>query len=147
MAISFTHTIDVPVPVERVFRVVDDPARVPEWLARCVAMEQLTPGPVAVGTKLRYTYRDAGRQGVMDGEVVEREEGSKLVLRFADAQMVAVIGFRTEPSGSGCALTHSVDLEPRSLLPRLFAPLIRRQLPKQTTAAMEELRRLVLAAG
>lgn len=143
MSISFTHTIDIPEPAERVFAVIDDPVRTPEWLARCVVMEKLTPGPVKVGTLLRYSFRDAGREGVMEGEVTEREENARLAMHFADRQMAATIGFRVEPTATGCSLTHSIELQPLTLATRVFAPLIRRQVPKQTIRAMEALRSLV----
>lgn len=143
MSVSFTHTIDVPEPADRVFAVIDDPVRTPEWLARCIVMEKLTPGPVGVGTQLRYSFRDAGREGVMEGEVTEREENVRFAMRFADKDVVALIGFHIAPAEGGCALTHSIELQPQTLVTRLFSPLIRRQLPKQTIRAMEALRSLV----
>jgi hypothetical protein len=43
----------------------------------------------------------------------------------------------------GARLVHTIDIKPKSLMAKLFAPLVRRQLPEQTIKAMETLRGLV----
>jgi len=143
MAIHFEHTIELPQPPGKVFATLDDVSQTPKWLARCTGIEVLTPGPVHVGTKLRYSYKDGGRSGTMDGQIVERMPGQKLVYDYEDKMMRAGIQFTTEPAGSGTRLTHTIDLTPRSLLTKLASPLIRKQLPKQTITAMESLRALL----
>lgn len=145
MSISFEHTLDVPVAPATVFAILDDIERTPEWLTRCVAMEKLSTGPTAVGTKLRYAFRDAARDGVMDGEVTAHEPGSRLTMRFDDSQMAALVDFRLASAGdAGTRLTHAIELTPKTFAGKLFAPLIRRKLPAQTIHAMEALRSLAV---
>ena len=52
-----------------------DVSQTPRWLARCTGIEVLTPGPLAVGSKLRYSYKEGSRRGVMD-ECEARTQGA-----------------------------------------------------------------------
>jgi len=129
--------------------VLDDLSQTPKWLARCTGIQQLTPGLLAVGSKLRYAYRDGGRSGVMDGEVVARSPGERLGYKYWDKMMEVSVNFRMERSpqaGAATRLVHSIEIAPKTFLAKLFSPLIRRQLPGQTITAMESLRSLLKQA-
>ena len=143
MSISFSHTLEIPEAPDAIWAVIDDPRRTPEWLDRCTAMEVVTPGAVALGTGLRYSFRDSGRDGVMDGEVTAWEPNARLTMRFTDRTMLALVDFRLTATTTGTALTHVITLTPRSILTKLFAPLIRSKLPGQTIEAMHKLHHLV----
>jgi carbon monoxide dehydrogenase subunit G len=143
MSIHFAHTIEVPQPPASVFAVLDDFTQTPKWLARCTGIETLTPGPKAAGTKLRYGYKEAGRTGTMDGEIAARAENERITMKYGDKMMDVSVDFHMVPNGAGTKLTHTIDIVPRSLMSRLFAPMIRKQLPKQTVTAMESLRDLL----
>ena len=143
MSIRFEHSIDVTCAPERAFAVLDDVSLTPRWLSRCTGIEKLTPGPNAVGTKLKYDYRDAGRTGTMEGEITERTPNERLAMRYGDKMMDVTVDFRMARAEGGVRLTHAIEITPRTLLSRVFSPLIRRQLPKQTITAMESLRTLL----
>jgi uncharacterized protein YndB with AHSA1/START domain len=143
MAIHFEHTIEVPQPPGQVFETLDDLSLTPKWLARCTGLEVLTPGPMNVGTRLRYSYKDGGRSGTMEGEIAERVPDRKLLYRYEDKMMRVAVQFSMEPSGSGTRLTHAIDITPKTFMAKLVSPLIRKQLPRQTIAAMESLRGLL----
>ena len=68
-----SQTMEVDAPPEAIFAILDDVTRTPEWLKRCTRIDKLSDGPIAVGQKLEYHYRDGGRTGVMDGEVAQYE--------------------------------------------------------------------------
>ncbi len=53
MSIHFSHTLDVAHAPEKVFALLDDLGRTPEWLERCTGIERLSAGPNEVGSKLR----------------------------------------------------------------------------------------------
>jgi carbon monoxide dehydrogenase subunit G len=143
MAIHFAHTIEVPQPPARVFAVLDDFSQTPKWLARCTGIETLTPGPKAAGTKLRYSYKEGGRSGTMDGEIAARAENERITMKYGDKMMDVSVDFQMTPNGTGTKLTHTIDITPRSFMTKLIAPMIRGQLPKQTVTAMESLRELL----
>jgi carbon monoxide dehydrogenase subunit G len=143
MPIQFAHTIDVPQAPAQVFGVLDDFSQTPKWLARCTGIEQLSPGEKAAGTKLRYSYREGGRSGTMEGEIVARTPSERITMHYGDKMMGVVVDFHMVPNGSGTKLTHTIEISPKSFFTKLFAPMIRKQLPKQTVTAMESLRGLL----
>jgi len=145
MSIHFEHALDVACEPERAFALLDDFEQTPRWLERCTGIETLTSGPNVVGTKVRYSYRDVRRSGTMDGEVTVRVPNERLTLRYADGILEVVLDFRVERGVRGTRLVHAIEMKPRSLMMKLFAPLIRGQLPKQAVQAMESLRRLLEA--
>jgi len=143
MSIHFSHTIDIGHEPKRIFAVLDDVALTPKWLERCTGMEKLSPGPNAVGTKLRYAYRDAGRGGTMDGEIVARIPDERLTFRYSDKMMEVAVDFHVTSAAAGARLTHTIDITPKNVLAKIFAPFIRGRLPQQTIFAMEKLRALI----
>ena len=145
MPLSFEHGIELPQPPAHVFSLLDDVARTPLWLARCTGIEKLTPGPNAPGTKLRYSYREEGRTGVMDGVITTRVPNERLTFHYQDPMMDVTVDFRVTAAGTGTRLVHAIEITPRTLMARLFAPLIRKRLPNQTITAMEALRSLLAA--
>ena len=140
----FQHTIDVAAPVTTVFGILDDIARTPEWLDRCISIEPLSDGPNAVGTQLKYQYQDAGRTGDMAGEIVAYEPGRHLAMRFVDKMTDVTVDFVAEPNGERTTLTHTIDLKTKGFS-TLFTPLIMISMPKRTRSSMEKLRSLAEA--
>jgi uncharacterized protein YndB with AHSA1/START domain len=136
---EYAHTENVAAQPETVFAILDDTSRTPEWLSRCTGIDKLTDGPNRVGTKLRYHYQDGGRTGVMEGEITAHEPGRHLTMRYLDKMMDVTVDFRTEPQGTGTALTHGIDIQPKGF-GKVFTPMIKRSLPKQTLDAMAKLK-------
>jgi uncharacterized protein YndB with AHSA1/START domain len=147
MAIHFEHGIDVSVPPAEVFEALDDVSRTPRWLERCTGVEKMSPGANAVGTRLRYSYREGGRSGVMDGQITARTPNERLTYHYADTMMDVVVDFRMNPQGTGTHLVHAIDITPKTLVAKLFAGAVRKQLPSQTVNAMERLRSMLLGVG
>ena len=143
MSIHFSHTIDVGHEPKAVFAVLDDFAMTPKWLERCTGIEKLSTGPNAVGMKLRYSYKEAGRTGTMDGEIVARIPDERLTFRYGDKMMDVAVDFHVTSAAAGARLTHTIDITPKNVLAKVFAPFIRRGLPRQTITAMESLRTLL----
>ncbi|WP_322022193.1 SRPBCC family protein [Burkholderia sp. BCC1977] len=140
MSIRFAHTIVVEQSPAEVFATLDDFSVTPQWLERCTGIEKAAPGPNAEGQALRYAYRDGRRAGVMDGRIVIRKPGERLVCVYEDRMMRVNVDFRIEAHDGGTRLTHEVEIAPRTWLARLFSPMVRRALPMQTVRAMESLR-------
>jgi len=51
--VSFTYSASVPAPIDRVFALISDPLRMPEWLPNCVAVRETT-GKRTAGKGARY---------------------------------------------------------------------------------------------
>jgi hypothetical protein len=147
MPIHFQHAIDVPQSPEQAFAVLDDLALTPQWLERCVSLETLTPGPNHVGTKLKYAYREGSHTGLMDGEIIARTPNAHLLCLYQDKMMDVTVDFRVSKIDPGTRLIHTIEITPKTLMGRLFTPLIRMAIPKQTIKAMESLRTLLASRG
>ena len=139
----YARTEVVDAPPSAVFAILDDVTRAPEWLERCTRLDNVSGGPTAVGTRLKYYYRDGRRTGVMDGEVVAREQDHKLTNRFTDKMMDVTVDFDVEPGPTAgqTRLTHTITIDTKGF-GKIFTPVINRQLPGQTEGAMTQLKRL-----
>ena len=135
----FAHTLSVSAPPATVFGILDDFTQTPLWLSRCTGLDKVDDGPNDVGTRLRYHYDDGRRRGTMDGEVVAREPDRHFAMRFTDKMMRVTVDFVSASDGVGTTLTHTIDIGTVGV-GKLFTPMIRRSLPKQTIDAMAKLK-------
>ena len=78
MPIHFQHDEIVRTTPERAFAVIDNLPRTADWLPPCVSLTKVNDGPNAVGDKLRYIYRQGGREAEMVGEILSRVSGERL---------------------------------------------------------------------
>jgi carbon monoxide dehydrogenase subunit G len=143
MPIQFQHSIDVKRTPAEAFAVLDDFEKTPTWVERCTKLEKPEGGPNTTGQKLKYSYRERGRSGVMDGEIQVHEPGKHLRMHYWDKMLDVVVDFQVAPADGGARLTHTIDITPKAFMVKLFSFAIRRQLPQQTVQTMENLRRLL----
>jgi carbon monoxide dehydrogenase subunit G len=135
----FSHTLSVSAPPSAVYAIVDDFTKTPQWLSRCTGIDKLSDGPNDVGTALKYHYDDGRRSGAMDGQIIAREPDRHFAMKFTDRMMDVTVDFVAASDGVGTTLTHSIDIATKGI-GKLFTPLIRRDLPKQTMDAMTKLK-------
>src|SRR3989442_8191631 len=57
--VSFTYSARVPAPIDKVFALISDPMRMPEWLPRCVAVKATTNDRVGTGARYKLTFQRA----------------------------------------------------------------------------------------
>ena len=74
------HSIDIARSPEDVFAYMTDPSLLATW-QDAEHVEQLTPGPVGVGTRFREVHRVMGRRRVEETEVVTFEPGRRFEIR------------------------------------------------------------------
>lgn len=141
-----SHTLEIDAPRSAVFAILDDVGRTPEWQPRCLGVEQLSPGPTGVGTDLRYTFKDGPRTGQMTGKVTAHHPDAQFSMEYDDKLMGVAVDFVLHEGASptSTSLTHTVRVRGHGL-GRLFAPVVARTLPRQTVAAMENLKQLAEA--
>jgi len=138
MALSFEERVEVRRTPAQCFAFVDDFANTPRWNDLCVALQREGSDARESGG-LVYTFKQGSRQGVMHGEIVEREPPKRLLLRFGDRMFQIEVGFRFEAIPGGTRIEHSMLVEPRSFLTRLMSPLLRRVMGKQTAKQVQAL--------
>lgn len=74
------RTIVIEAPIERVFQVMADPLRTPEWLVGVRAVSVLTPGPIRVGSETRSRVDALGREWDARGRCVELTPPTRIVI-------------------------------------------------------------------
>ncbi len=139
MPIRYEYSVDDARSPAQAFALIDDLPKAPQWLAICVSLEKLSPGPNKVGDKLKYVHKQGGRQSVMDGLITARVPNEKLTCQYDDKMFQVVIDFNISATSPGARLTHVITITPKSFLCKLMSPFIRLGVPKQTKDAMHAL--------
>src|SRR3954452_24511440 len=96
-------TVEISRPPEEVFAFVSDPTKLSVW-QDAEEVQQLTDGPVQVGTRFREVHKAMGRRRVELTEVVECEPGRVFHIRVVEGPPVDG-RWTFAPSGSGTRLT------------------------------------------
>ncbi len=139
MPIRYEYSVDVACSPAQAFALIDDLPKTPQWLAICISLEKLSPGPNKVGDKLKYVHQQGGRSAVMDGVITERVPNEKLTCQYDDKMFQIVIDFNISATSPGARLTHVIAITPKTFFCKLMSPLIRLGVPKQTKDAMHAL--------
>jgi hypothetical protein len=103
-------------------------------------------GPNAPGDRLRYVYKEGGRQREMAGEILERVPGERLHCKYTDPLFDVLIDLRVAAAPGGSVTTHVIKITPKTVFGRLMWPLIRLGVGKQTRAAAANLKKLLEGA-
>jgi hypothetical protein len=146
MSIRYQHVETVAASPERAFAAIDDLPLTAQWLPPCVSLSKVGDGPNAPGDKLRYVYRQGGRQAEMEGEILERIAGERLHCKYFDRMFDVSVDLRVAAAPGGAVTTHLIEITPKTLLGKLMQPLIRLGLGKQTRDAAANLKKLLEAA-
>lgn len=132
-------------PPERVFSLLDDFERTPEWNDRCVSVTQTDGGPHRAGAKVEYRYRERGREGKMAGEIEVYEPGKRFVMKYTANVLDVRVVFELAADAGGTTLTHVAEIEPKSFILKLMSPVIRAATKAQTSQIVAKLKTLAEA--
>ena len=55
--VSFTYSASVQSPIDKVFALIADPLRMPEWLPRCIGVKATTNNRVGKGARYKVTFQ------------------------------------------------------------------------------------------
>lgn len=129
-------------PVEEVFDFAVDERNEPRYNPHMRRAEQITEGPVGVGTRFRAEIRSMGRTVPMLTEIIAydrpRGYGSSTHLSFMDTKGSVIF----EPVPEGTRMRWSWEVEPRGAL-KLMAPIMARVGRRQEQATWEGLKRVI----
>src|SRR4051794_40765228 len=143
MPIRYEHTETVAATPQRAFATIDDLPLTARWLPPCVSLEKVGTGPNAAGDKLRYVYKQGGRQAEMAGEILERTAGQRLHCKYGDPTFDVSVDLHVAPAPNGSLTTHIIEIAPKTWAGRLMSPLIRLGVRKQTRDAAANLKKLL----
>jgi carbon monoxide dehydrogenase subunit G len=143
MPIRYEHSVVVHTTPARAFAAIDDLPLTAKWLPPCVSLEKVGSGPNAPGDKLRYVYRQGSRQASMDGQIVARTPGERLHCKYFDAMFDVSVDLRVAPAPEGAQTLHTIEITTKTVMAKLFSPLIRLGVGKQTRHAAANLKKLL----
>ena len=143
MSIRYEHTETVRTSPDRAFAAIDDLPLTAKWLPPCVSLEKIGSGPNAPGDKLRYVYKQGGRNAEMAGEIITRIPGERLHCKYFDSMFDVSVDLRIAAAPDGALTTHIIEITPKRFFAKLMSPLIRLGLGKQTRDAAANLKKLL----
>ena len=134
------ESIDIASPPAKVYRYLADFARHSEWSMSVATIEQVTPGPVSVGTEFKST-ETIPQKFVSVARVTALQAPSRVSWESTDYRI-----FRTKWSlamserNGGTHLTQRVRFEPIGFLGNLLLLMRKRQVPPENRQSLERIK-------
>ena len=123
-------SITINKPVEEVFAFVTDVANFSKWDAQAGGTEQISEGPVELGSRFRGSYDFMGRTMQWISEVTEFEPNKKAVQKITMGPTEMTMGWYLEPVEGGTKFTVRSE-GPTGGLAKLAGPLMDRTMKQQ----------------
>jgi uncharacterized protein YndB with AHSA1/START domain len=136
------QTIEIAASPERVFGVLTDPARLPNWQISTVEVRRDRDGPLRVGERFDEVHAAFGRHVTSTVEVTECEPPSALALRIADGPLPLDGRWTLEPDAAGTRLHFHGEARLHGLV-RATTPIVRRAVARQFAGHHRRLKQLL----
>jgi len=133
-------------PVEEVWEFVHDPAKDALWQTTLTESEELTDGPMHVGTKVREVRRFLGVRIETAWEVTEYEPTTKSAIRATSGPIPFSGGYRLESAGSGTSFTVHGELDAHGFF-KLAEPVFARIAGRELETNLAHLNDLLEASS
>ena len=115
----------------------------PRWRPSVREFRQVSEGPLEVGSQIREVLEWRGREITLADEVTVLDAQRRLGIRGGWKAADFDLDLLLDPSGSGTMVTLDWTLQPKSLLMRAAAPLLKRTFARATAEEADGLRRCV----
>lgn len=139
--IQHKATVHLNRPVEQVFSFLTDNHNLRMWQSNLIESEQLTDGPMRVGTRIREVRRLGRRPSEIQAEITAFEPNRRFATKTLIEPLVTV-SYEFEAEDSGTRLTYTFVMLTRGMM-RLLQPLISGSIKKQTAADFEKLKQVL----
>ena len=136
--IDFTNTVVVDRPISEVYDYLSDLERVPDWNWAIESTQQVTPGPVRVGTRYRQT-RTVPRLATETLEVVGLEPNRSIEIEGTLAGLPAQLQYELEPAGATTVVRNRVRLTVSGAL-QLAAPILSGRIRGAVASNLDDLK-------
>jgi len=137
MAIHIERTVSINAPPERVWSVMTDVERWPEWTESMKSVERLENGEFGVGSKARLRIRRSPNANVWT--VTELTPNRSFTWETNSGGVKGIATHIIEPDGNGSKVTLIVGLS--GIVATLFGPMIGGQSRKNVEMEAEGLKR------
>jgi uncharacterized protein YndB with AHSA1/START domain len=125
-------------PVDQVFAFLTDASNTPRWQSNLIESEQLTDGPMRVGTRIREVRRLGRRPTAYVAEVTDFEPNHRFAVRVITGPHVT-LSYAFAAEDGGTRLRYQFAIRTGGMM-RLLEPLIARSLRKQSALDFERLK-------
>jgi carbon monoxide dehydrogenase subunit G len=133
-------------PVEEVWSYVHDPSRDVTWQSTLIESEQLTDGPLGVGTKVREVRQFLGVRIEMAWEVTEYEPTSRSSIKGVSGPVPLNGSYLLEAVDGGTRLTVTGELDAHGLF-KLAEPVFARMIGRELESNLGHLEDLLEAGA
>ena len=133
-------------PVEEVFDFVADERNEPRYNPQMIRAEQISDGPIGLGTRFRAEVMSMGRSAEMTIEFTTYERPRRLASTTHMAAMEIQYTLTFDPVPDGTRMRWAGEVEPRGVF-KLMAPLIARMGQRQEETNWTGLKRYLEAQG
>jgi uncharacterized protein YndB with AHSA1/START domain len=130
--------------VEDVYAYATTVDTMPEWRGDISEAEQLTDGPIGVGTRIRAGGKVLGRPIGIVIEVTELEPGARFGYRPVSGPLRTHNVYTFEPDAGGTRVTLTDEIELSGIF-GLFEPLMARMVRRQYGANLGRLKSILEA--
>lgn len=145
---TINKSIDIDAGAERVFELLIDPKRFPEYVPGLVSVEDIQQTDQHLGDSFRVTYAVLGLHLTMTFTVTAYEQPTTLTTRF-EGGMKGTWTWMLAPQGEGIHMTTAIEYEMAGgiLGKAINAVLIERMNEKNTEQLLENLKRVSETKG
>jgi Polyketide cyclase / dehydrase and lipid transport len=126
-------------PVDQVFAFLVDSKNLHLWQSNLIENEQMTQGPIHVGTLFREVRRTGPRQSEIKAEVTVYDEVNKQFETKTITKPQATVNYSLERETSGTHLNYKFVMHTTGIM-RLLEPLIASSMKKDTEMDFQKLK-------
>ena len=101
MNVDVSTEIDIARPRDEVAAFASDPANATRWYANITSSKPLSPGPLALGSRIAFSAKFLGRRLDYTYEVVDYAPGERFVMRTSDGPFAMETTYAWHDSGAG----------------------------------------------
>jgi|WetSurMetagenome_2_1015567.scaffolds.fasta_scaffold687471_2 hypothetical protein len=138
----FQESVEIKCPVNQVFAFATDIQKLTQWDTAISNVEQISEGPVSVGTTFKGANKAIGRQMPWTSRVTEYEPNKKWEEVISSGATQITLQLYFGPWGLGTRFTQICDVKAAGFL-KLLTPFLASSMRKQTRASLGNLKGLL----
>jgi uncharacterized protein YndB with AHSA1/START domain len=142
--VNLASQIDIKAPAEKVFDLVSDIVRMPQWMDNLIESEYLAGfDPVrAIGAGFRQKASEMGREFIYEGRITAYDPPAKFAIRVDSKDFALEITIDITPTQQGSRLDYKAEMTRASFKIRLLASAFTSVAEKTLTRQLSNLKKL-----
>jgi carbon monoxide dehydrogenase subunit G len=136
----YERELELAAPPDEAFAYMAEFENGKEWDPSVVELNRLTPAPTALGSRFEIVFVFRGNRQTMRYEVVEYEEGARMVLHGEGAKVRSddTMTFAPTENGSRTRMRYAADIRLKGIY-RLGDPFVRGAVKRASDEAFDRL--------